>query len=65
MSANIETLFATPRGPRDNQAVRDGENSYGDETQALVILVEAIFTGVIVGFFATVKPEMLSIKKRS
>ncbi|MCD4809396.1 MAG: cobalt transporter CbiM [Methanosarcinales archaeon] len=29
-----------------------------------VILVEAIFTGVIVGFFATVKPEMLSIKKR-
>jgi len=42
MSANIETLFATPRGPRDNQAVRDGENSYGDETQALVILVEAI-----------------------
>jgi len=30
----------------------------------LVILVEAIFTGVIVGFLATVKPEMLSIKKR-
>lgn len=29
-----------------------------------VILVEAIFTGVIVGFLATVKPEMLSIKKR-
>ncbi len=29
-----------------------------------VILVEAIFTGVIAGFFATVKPEMLSIKKR-
>jgi cobalt/nickel transport system permease protein len=29
-----------------------------------VILVEAIFTGVIVGFFAIVKPEMLSIKKR-
>ena len=28
-----------------------------------VILVEAIFTGVIAGFFATVKPEMLSIKK--
>ncbi|MRG77763.1 MAG: cobalt transporter CbiM [ANME-2 cluster archaeon] len=29
-----------------------------------VILVEAIFTGVIAGFFAIVKPEMLSIKKR-
>ena len=29
-----------------------------------VILVEAIFTGVIAGFLATVKPEMLSIKKR-
>ena len=28
-----------------------------------VILVEAIFTGVIVGFLATVKPEMLSIKR--
>ena len=28
-----------------------------------VILVEAIFTGVIAGFFAIVKPEMLSIKK--
>lgn len=28
-----------------------------------VILVEAIFTGVIAGFLATVKPEMLSIKK--
>jgi cobalt/nickel transport system permease protein len=29
-----------------------------------VILVEAIFTGVIAGFLAIVKPEMLSIKKR-
>ncbi len=28
-----------------------------------VILVEAIFTGVIAGFLAIVKPEMLSIKK--
>ena len=28
-----------------------------------VILAEAIFTGVIAGFFATVKPEMLSIKR--
>ena len=28
-----------------------------------VILVEAIFTGVIAGFFAIVKPEMLSIKR--
>ena len=28
-----------------------------------VILFEAIFTGVIVGFLATVKPEMLSIEK--
>jgi cobalt/nickel transport system permease protein len=29
-----------------------------------VIPVETIFTGVIAGFLATVKPEMLSIKKR-
>ena len=28
-----------------------------------VILVEAIFTGVIAGFLATVKPEMLSIRR--
>jgi len=29
-----------------------------------VIPVETVFTGVIAGFLATVKPEMLSIKKR-
>jgi len=32
-------------------------------SHVLVVLVEAIFTGVIVGFFATVKPEMLSIRR--
>ena len=29
-----------------------------------VIVIEAFFTGVVAGFLATVKPEMLSIKKR-